>query len=76
MGIKINEICPFNSIVGSSVECLPAVLVPYVQCMSKTEKNSIGGSVVECSPATRVAGFDSQPMHICFVLFKIKHIST
>ena len=55
MGIKINEICPFNSIVGSSVECLPAVLVPYVQCMSKTEKNSIGGSVVECSPATQAA---------------------
>ena len=55
MGIKINEICPFNSIVGSSVECLPTVLVPYVQCMSKTEKNSIGGSVVECSPATWAA---------------------
>ena len=69
MGIKINEICPFNSIVGSSVECLPAVLVPYVQCMSKTEKNSIGGSVVECSPATRVAWvrFTADAYLFCFI---------
>ena len=69
MGIKINEICPFNSIVGSSVECLPAVLVPYVQCMSKTEKNSIGGSVVECSPATRAARvrFPADAYLFCFI---------
>ena len=76
MGIKINEICPFNSIVGSSVECLPAVLVPYVQCMSKTEKTA---SVVQWWNARLPRGwpgFDSRPMHICFVLFKIKHIST
>ena len=69
MGIKINEICPLNSIVGSSVECLPAVLVPYVQCMSKIEKNSIGGSVVECSPAKRAAWvqFPANACLFCFI---------
>ena len=52
MGITMNEIRRYSSIVGSSVECLPTVLVPYIQCMSKTGKNTVGDSVVECLSAT------------------------
>ena len=71
MGIKINEICPFNSIVGSSVECLPAVLVPYVQCMSKTEKKQhrwFSGRMLAC----HAGGPGSIPGRCISVLFYSK----